>query len=181
MKKILSVLMLLLLSISIYAQQNVTKFLGIPVDGSKAAMIQKLKAKGFTYDVKDGNLEGTFNGEKVYIYIHTNNNKVWRIAVIDKLGRDKGQIKIRYNNLCQQFEANTKYISLKETQVLSDNEDVSNQISIYNKQYEAIYFQLPREGGQNRIVWFTIKEVLGEYHIVIYYENNNNAPHGEDL
>ena len=48
MKKILSVMMLLLLSISIYAQQNVTKFLGVPVDGSKAAMIQKLKEKGFT-------------------------------------------------------------------------------------------------------------------------------------
>lgn len=45
MKKILSVLMLLLLSISIYAQQNVTKFLGIPVDGSKAAMIQNSRQK----------------------------------------------------------------------------------------------------------------------------------------
>ena len=61
MKKILSVLMLLLLSISIYAQQNVTKFLGIPVDGSKAAMIQKLKAKGFTYNTTTGFLEGVFN------------------------------------------------------------------------------------------------------------------------
>ena len=64
MKKILSVLMLLLLSISIYAQQNVTKFLGIPVDGSKAAMIQKLKAKGFTYDALSGNLEGIFSNDK---------------------------------------------------------------------------------------------------------------------
>ena len=61
MKKILSVLMLLLLSISIYAQQNVTKFLGIPVDGSKAAMIQKLKAKGFTYNTIADCLEGVFN------------------------------------------------------------------------------------------------------------------------
>ncbi|MBF1393317.1 MAG: hypothetical protein HXN28_12415, partial [Prevotella histicola] len=61
MKKILSVLMLLLLSISIYAQQNVTKFLGIPVDGSKAAMIQKLKAKGFTYNTITDRLEGAFN------------------------------------------------------------------------------------------------------------------------
>lgn len=67
MKKILSVLLLLLLSISIYAQQNVTKFLGIPVDGSKAAMIQKLKEKGFTYNTLTGDLEGTFNGEKVYV------------------------------------------------------------------------------------------------------------------
>ena len=61
MKKILSVLMLLLLSISIYAQQNVTKFLGIPVDGSKADMIQKLKEKGFTYNTTTDRLEGVFN------------------------------------------------------------------------------------------------------------------------
>lgn len=37
--------MLLLLSISIYAQQNVTKFLGIPVDGSKTAMIQNSRQR----------------------------------------------------------------------------------------------------------------------------------------
>lgn len=64
MKKILSVLMLLLLSISIYAQQNVTKFLGIPIDGSKAAMIQKIRAKGFRYNAQIDKLEGTFNGKK---------------------------------------------------------------------------------------------------------------------
>ena len=35
-------------SIVLHAQEDVTKFLGIPVDGSKSEMIQKLKAKGFT-------------------------------------------------------------------------------------------------------------------------------------
>ena len=61
MKKISSVLLLFLLSISIYAQQNVTKFLGIPVDGSKADMIQKLKEKGFTYNTTTDRLEGVFS------------------------------------------------------------------------------------------------------------------------
>ena len=181
MKKILSVLMLLLLSISIYAQQNVTKFLGIPVDGSKAAMIQKLKAKGFTYNTTTGFLEGVFNGEKVYIFIQTNKNKVWRIVVWDKTGRDEGQIKIRYNKLFQQFEDNSKYTISETSHMLSDSENISYEISVNNKQYAAVFYQLPYEGAQNRIVWFTITKDYGEYNIAIYYENDRNASHGEDL
>ena len=53
MKKLLSLFVMLMLSIALHAQHNVTKFLGIPVDGTKASMIQKLKNKGFTYDVKN--------------------------------------------------------------------------------------------------------------------------------
>ena len=181
MKKISSVLLLFLLSISIYAQQNVTKFLGIPVDGSKADMIQKLKEKGFTYNTTTDRLEGVFNGEKVHILIQTNKNKVWRIAVIDQITRDEGQIKIRYNLLCQQFKDNPKYFPLKKIQELSDNEDISYEISIHQKQYQAVYLQLPREGAQNRIVWFKIVKDYGEYYIAIYYENDSNASHGEDL
>ena len=46
MKKILLSLTLLMLSVAMYAQNEVTKFLGIPIDGTKADMIQKIKAKG---------------------------------------------------------------------------------------------------------------------------------------
>lgn len=181
MKKIFSVLLLLLLSISIYAQQNVTKFLGIPVDGSKAAMIQKLKEKGFTYNTTTDFLEGVFNGEEVSIRIQTNKNKVRRIVVCDKTGRDEGQIKIRYNNLFQQFENNSKYTISKTSHKLSDSEDISYEISVNKKQYAAVFFQLPYEGAQDRIVWFTITKDYGEYYIDIYYENDRNASHGEDL
>ena len=181
MKKIFSVLLLLLLSISIYAQQNVTKFLGIPVDGSKAAMIQKLKEKGFTYNTTTDFLEGVFNGEEVYIHIQTNKNKVWRIAVGDKTGRDEGQIKIRYNKLFQQFEDNSKYTISKTSHKLSDSEDISYEISVHKKQYAAAFYQLPYEGAQDRKVWFTIAKEYGEYYIMIFYENENNASHGEDL
>ena len=181
MKKILSVLLLLLLSISIYAQQDVTKFLGIPVDGSKAAMIQKLKEKGFTYNTTTDFLEGVFNGEEVYIHIQTNKTKVWRIAVGDKTGRDEGQIKIRYNKLFQQFEDNSKYTISKTSHKLSDSEDISYEISVHKKQYAAAFYQLPYEGAQDRKVWFTIAKEYGEYYIMIFYENENNASHGEDL
>lgn len=181
MKKILLSLTLLMLSVAMYAQNEVTKFLGIPIDGTKAAMIQKLKAKGFTYNAQVGLLEGTFNGEKVYVSVQTNKNKVWRIAVTDKTGRDEGQIKIRFNNLCQQFDDNPKYYSLKGTQKLSDNDNISYEMTIDNKQIQAVYYQLPHEGALNRTVWFTIGKVYSEYHISIFYENNKNESHGEDL
>ena len=181
MKKILSVLMLLLLSISIYAQQDVTKFLGIPVDGSKAAMIQKLKEKGFTYNTTTDFLEGEFNGENVYILIQTNKNKVWRIIVYEKTRRDERQIKIQYNKLFQQFEDNSKYTISETSHKLSDNENISYEISVNKKQYAAAFYQLPYEGAQNRMVWFKIVKYYSEYNIAIYYENKRNASHGEDL
>ncbi len=74
------------------AQKDVTKFLGIPVDGTKSAMIQKLKAKGFTYNQRRDCLEGEFNGRTVYLHVVTNNNKVYRIMVKDAYGVDESAI-----------------------------------------------------------------------------------------
>lgn len=64
--------MTLTLYTSMYAQKDVTKFLGIPVDGTKSEMIQKLKAKGFTYNSVKDMLEGEFNGSEVQIAVVTN-------------------------------------------------------------------------------------------------------------
>ena len=68
MKKLLSLFVMPMLSIALHAQHNVTKFLGIPVDGTKTSMIQKLKNKGFTYDVKRDRMLGEFNGVKGQYY-----------------------------------------------------------------------------------------------------------------
>ena len=170
-----------MLSVAMYAQNEVTKFLGIPIDGTKADIIQKIKEKGFSYNAQEDCLEGIFNGEKVYVSVQTNKNKVWRIAVADKTGRDEGQIKIRFNKLCQQFDDNPKYYSLKGTQKLSDNDDISYEIIADHKQFEAVYYQLPYEGALDRVVWFNIGAVSGEYNLYIHYENKRNESHGEDL
>ena len=67
------------------AQDRALKFLGIPVDGYKSEMIQKLRDKGYTYSNNGGEdvLTGEFNGTDVNIYIGTSNNKVWRIYIAD--------------------------------------------------------------------------------------------------
>ena len=188
MKKIIVLLTMLMVVMVCNAQEkkDVTKFMGIPVDGTKSEMIQKLKAKGFTYDVKLDCLKGEFNGDNVLLYINTVNGKVWRVAVMtpDLLrtlsGYDETQVRIKFNSLCQQFERNPKYVSLlgTESQEIGDEEDISYEMSVKSKQYEGIYLQ---DSDEKKVVWFTIKKLYTDYVIIIFYENSYNAANGDDL
>ena len=134
---------------NVTAQQNknkteVTKFLGIPVDGTKSQMIQKIKAKGFTYNQKQDRLKGKFNGRDVYVSVVTNKNKVWRIVVQDVVPSSETNIKIRFNELCRQFAENEKYVpqNLTGNYEIESDEDISYNITVRNKRYEAGYFQM---------------------------------------
>jgi len=143
MKRMLTTAMLLVLTAAIYAQKDVTKFLGIPVDGTKSAMIQKLKAKGFTYNSTFDQLEGEFNGRDVLVSVVTNNNKVYRIVLQDAIASSETDIKIRFNGLCRQFEKNKKYVSLVDgSQALSEDEDIGYKMLADKKRYEAVYYQV---------------------------------------
>lgn len=93
MKYLFSITILLIFSIIANAQRDVTKFLGIPVDGSKTAMIQKLKAKGFQVVPGSDGMKGEFNGEEVALNIKTNKNKVCRIGVAELNTYTKNGIK----------------------------------------------------------------------------------------
>ena len=138
--------MLFLASAVMYGQQKeVTKFLGIPVDGSKSEMIRQLKKKGFepTPDNPEV-LNGEFNGMDVNLHVVTNNGKVWRIMVADNHLAGGTDIRIRFNNLCRQFQNNGKYMSISaKGYELSDDEDIEYEITVNDKRYEAIYYQLP--------------------------------------
>lgn len=143
MKRILSVAILLVISVSLFAQKDVTKFMGIPIDGFKPEMIQKLKEKGFVSSESDKNiLEGEFNGTQVNVHIATNNNKVYRIMLCDAHQMDETNIRIRFNKLCQQFKNNTKYTSLDDY-IIPEDEDISYEMKVNNKRYEAIFYQNP--------------------------------------
>ena len=181
MKKLLSLFVMLMLSIALHAQHNVTKFLGIPVDGTKASMIQKLKNKGFTYDVENDVLSGEFNGGRVNIIIKTYKNKVWRIAIYNQLPYNEAQIKIKYNNLCQQFNNNAKYTSFKSNEIPKD-EDISYQMIVNSKEYQATYYQLPKdEELSKRSVWFTIRKVGEDYFTLLFYDNEYNHDTTDEL
>lgn len=208
MRKLLLFALSLILSAAMHAQNDVTKFLGIPVDGTKAEMIRKLKAKGFVSTGVDGTLEGEFNGQKVYVSVVTNNRKVYRVAVADATERSETDIKIRFNNLCRQFNDNPKYGSGSD-QTISDDENISNEMILHNKRYEAAFYQVSKSEMDSffkstyteeqlanptdemrsvfvdfiskRSVWFMIDGKYGKYRILMYYDNGYNQADGEDL
>ena len=136
---------LLTLTVLCNAQDRALKFLGIPVDGYKSEMIQKLRDKGYIYSKNGGEdvLTGEFNGTDVNIYIVTNNNKVWRVYIADDDTRDEYQIKLRFNTLCEQFEKNPRYTALSEDQEIPMDEDISYEMNVNDKRYEAAFYQIP--------------------------------------
>lgn len=143
-KRTISGIIILVVAIcAAYAQNDVTKFLGIPVDGSKSALIQKLKAKDFrTNSYNKDIMDGNFNGMDVNLHIVTNGDKVCRIMLCDAHPVDERSIQIRFNNLCRQFEKNPKYISLGNL-LIPEDDDISYEISVKNKRYEAVFYQKP--------------------------------------
>lgn len=145
-KKKLCFIVLLILSVTSYAQKDVTQFLDIPVDGFKPEMIQKLKSKGFTINQnKEEIFNGEFNGTDVNVVIVTNNNKVWRIAVFDVNTTDETNIKIRFNNLIQQFVNNKRYSIEADSTIakytIPKGEDISYEIKVNKKRYDAVFYQ----------------------------------------
>ena len=136
---------LLTLTLLCNAQDRALKFLGIPVDGYKSGMILKLRNKGYNYSKIGGEdvLTGEFNGADVNIYIETNYKKVWRIYIADDDTRDEYQIKLRFNTLCDQFERNSRYTSFAEDQKIPMDEDISYEMNVNDKRYEAVFYQIP--------------------------------------
>ncbi len=165
MNKLFSILVMALCTLTISAQEkDVTKFLGIPVDGFKADMKKKLISKGFTPKTFEGNeyFEGEFNGFDVTVYIVTNNNKVWRIVLHDKNHQDEANIKIRFNNLCHQFEKNERYYT-PEDFTISEKEDISYEMTVNNKIYSAGYYQIPNSESMDALSEAIYKELKRKY------------------
>lgn len=142
MRKILTLLISLMFVCTMQAQKDVTTFLGIPVDGFKTEMRKKLIAKGFTPVQGQEFLKGEFNGTDVHVYIATNNNKVCRIMVCDANTQDEANIKSRFNKLVNQFENNKRYTAL-EKYTLSDSENISYEMTVHKKNYDALFYQNP--------------------------------------
>ena len=89
-------------------------------------------------------LVGEFNGRDVEVSVVTNNNKVYRIFLQDRYSVSEMDIKIRFNTLCRQFEGNSNYISISE-QIIPEDEDISYEMSVSDKRYEAVFYQQPEK------------------------------------
>ena len=164
MKRLLSfVIGILIMCSTVFGQSEGTlKFLGIPVDGSKSEMVAALKDKGFRYDSNSGFLVGDFNGRESHIGIVENHGKVYRVVVFDANTCDAGQIRIRFNNLIHQFEnSNDKYYYINQNDKIPEDEDISYETIVHDKQYSAEFIYNPLYGNdelRDRLINEVIEE-----------------------
>lgn len=164
MKKELFTLFALFVSFSCYAQYE-TRFLGIPITGSKVDMINKIAQKGFSKTSYNGfDLEGEFNGTQVGISVVTNNNKVYRVCLQDLNYRDERDVQIRYNNLCKQFKENRKYLVV-DANPIADNEDIFYEITVHKKRYEATFRQSLTDEERKQLGEKYVKAIKEKYHL----------------
>lgn len=164
MKKLLSVILTFLFTLSVYAQKDVTKFLGFDVDGTKSEFVRKLKTKGFKQNTTGDNdfLAGRFNGVDVHVYITTENGLVSRVMVCDENPVDVTNIKIRFNRLCKQFKDNGKYMSLNDN-TIPDSEDIAYEMTVHKKRYEAVFYQMPDESAMELLQGELINQISSKY------------------
>lgn len=148
MKKTILVAIMSLLSVLCLGQDNgALKFLGIPIDGTETQFAAKLKGKGFIYNSFYESYKGQFNGKPVDVYIHTNHNLVDRVYVAFPLTSEES-VKVEFNNLLGQFNDNGKYLDLSMNSEIPDEEDISYEIAVNNKRYQASFSYFDPERDQ---------------------------------
>jgi hypothetical protein len=139
MKKALIIVLLTLFSVLSFGQDSsALKFLGIPIDGTESQFAAKLKGKGFTYNSYTEGYKGQFNGKPVDVYIHTNHNLVDRVYVSFPYTTEEG-IRVEFNHLLSQFQENAKYMDLSMNSEIPTDDDISYEISVKNKRYQASF------------------------------------------
>ena len=177
-----------------YAQQDITKFMGIPIDGTYQDMERKLVEKGFKvgrydpYGNREDYLFGIFNERSVNIYIVTHKQKVYRIMVQFNIKySDCVTIKSLFNKLCWQFENNPKYKTDEQDQSLSKEYNIEYEMNVNKQRPEAYFYQLSnttKKIDYNKSVWFMIYQEEFDnqqyYGIVLFYDNMYNYPNNSD-
>lgn len=108
MKKISTILTILFLFvISVSAQTEHMKFMGIPITGTPVQMGAKLRAKGFVFKEKlDEDIReytGKFAGSNVTIDVVSRNNLVWKILVAYPEVSSFSRLRNDYNDMVTQF------------------------------------------------------------------------------
>lgn len=154
MKKVIVIILLSLLSYICNGQdEGGIKFLGIPVDSTKAFFGEKLKDKGFVYLLNNDSYRGQFNGQTVDVYIHTNHDLVDRIMVSFPV-KNQHQVKEDYNELLRQFVSAGKYIDINMNELIPEDESIDKF-----KHYEADFRYYQSKQELNKYIQSKIREL----------------------
>ena len=103
--------------------------------------IEKIKTKGFVYNSHLNCLEGQFNGKDAMVLVVDNHGLAYRVCVVYP-EISEYRIRTEYNNLLYLLNQNNKYIPIDKNEEIADKENISYEIQIHNKQYEAYFYYI---------------------------------------
>ena len=141
MRKLITTILLAALCFTAFAQTSndgTLKFLGIPIDGPKEHLLERIKAKGFRSVPYRECLKGQFNGQDVEVYVVDNHGTAYRVFVAFP-ETSNYRIRSEYNHLLNQFLRNDKYVPIKDYEELPESEDISYEMTVHKKQYSASF------------------------------------------
>ena len=179
-KKVFVLLVAIVMSAGIVAENYPTKFLGIPIDGTKQEMIRHIQSKGFVYNRQLDCLTGVLNGEKVVIALRTYNGRVCQVMVGELQTYSVKQIKVKFNNLMKQFNEHPNYISATLDQTYIDKrEKVSREISKNGKKYAAYYMQITHD--LDTTIWMKDMDKIAQNVVAQLADRDSISEHEKDL
>lgn len=143
MKKVIFIILFPIIFSIMYGQRNVTTFLDIPVYGTEKEVISKLINKRFVHNEEDNTFHGKINKVASEVYIFANQDSVYRILALQKIGTDQKKAIEYYNNMCEYFETCGHYIPENFYGKYTIPPDA--HISQLGKQYKAVYYQFNQE------------------------------------
>ncbi len=196
--------LLMLLTLSLNAQ---VRFLGIPVDGTKSEMIDKLKQKGFAPEQVEIDLEkaegdyisvggeinegrirerdgeyfmhGYFDGKKSKVVISSYNNKVYQIMVLIEHAYNELNGKVQFNLYVDQL--GKKYTNPFDYDFSIDlKTDLSAPFeNNIHAFFTAVYDEFDKPHGMVSLELSHPR--YKEFYIAFRYYNADNMPNGDDL
>lgn len=180
MKRTIIAALTLVLSLTLSAQNNVTVFMGVPVDGTEASMIAHLMKNGATRKGENIVLN-KIDGNPYIIRLKTNKGRLWRVSMIDSKGtKDVNRILSIYEAMIDAYRENTnQYCEYEYNKPVNPADSLNWENYIHQGAYYAEFFQIADPQLYSRRVAFRITDEFGDYRIEHMYDNIYNMPEGE--
>ena len=176
MNKILTSAIVLLMTIAVSAQQNVTTFMGIPMKGSASIMRNALVKKGFVLN-KDYTLMGCVDGDSCIVTIDTEKGKVTGITAVNIYGTNNVREAIdKYETLLDFYKEDCNYTEYEINSYVQAADRETYKRYIEKEIYYAEFFQVCEPQEYTRKLSFKLTAKYGDYRIVRCYENSKGLP-----
>ena len=164
--------------------QEVIDFMGIPMEGTKAEMLAKLKEKGFRETDDPNMLEGLLDDIPVEVAVLDNSRvNVYGIELRHEMGCDEAEAIERYNSLLLKFRNDPKYND-GFSELIPEGEPIAQRLRADTNVYTA-YFTLAGAHGYVHVKLrktnnWKDEERYQKANFVIYveYSNANHSPRG---